>query len=63
MYQYDVYRCHTPFVKFPSAYDALFLNSFGVAAGSAMMTARHSLLSDQCQHYSEAPSRQWLTLH
>lgn len=30
-------------VKLPSAKLALFLNSFGVAAGSAMITARHSL--------------------
>lgn len=43
-YSYDRdERKHVRLVKFPKAKLAVFLNSFGVAAGSAMMTARQSL--------------------
>ena len=51
-----------PLVKFPSAYEALFLNSFGVAAGSAIITARHNLHSGQYHTYQCSVQQPTLTL-
>ena len=41
------YVCPSRFVKSPKTYEGGFISSLGVAIGSAMMTARHSLSTSQ----------------
>jgi len=59
----DGIESNEQFVIFPNAKLVVFLNSFGVAAGSAMITARHNLSDSEAMSGNQSEYARKLTGH